>query len=306
MRFFISAKIRQNPVLHASVIAFVIFSLLHWLFSWFYFYSKYGFSKERLISYYFLDPIEPQRPSLAQLSEDMHVSLFVNFMLIIVLLSILATVSRLKFAVFVSVFVSILAGLYILSDIAIYAFGPQAVIAKLIFFVLYQLSLAIAIAFVGFKVSFEDSIPPKTEFLKLIVGIFAIFSIVFLLVSALNFFLKMGFSAQGVKNYYLGNSELFLKPKSMEGIMKVFYPHIIAMAIYSLSLSHLLAFTKLSKFIALTIGIVVFLFSFLDNLSSILILLSGAFAYLKLISFAVFETFALFGSLALLWSILRA
>ncbi|MEN3033473.1 MAG: hypothetical protein ABDH18_00585 [Aquificaceae bacterium] len=306
MRFFISAKIKQNPVLYVSVIAFIVFSFLHWLFSWFYFYSKYGFSKESLMIYYCLDPIEPQRPSLAQLSEDMHVGLFIHFMLIIVLLSILATVSGLKFAVFISILVSFLAGFYVLSDVIIYFFCSKAVMLKLFSFILYQIVLIFSILLTGFKLHFGNSKPPKTGFLRLIVGIFAGFSFIFLLVSAMNFFLKMGFSVQGIKNYYLGNSELLIKPKTIDGVMKVAYPHVVAMAVYSLGLSHLLAFTKIHTSAAVFLGVFTFVFSSVDNISSILILLDAGFVYLKLVSFALFQVFALFGSFILMFSTLRA
>ncbi len=116
----------------------------------------------------------------------------------------------------------------------------------------------------------------------------------------------MGFSPQGIRDYFLGNPNLFIKKKSFDGLFKVFYPHLIAMAIYSLIHTHLLPFAGLSKNKSLLLGIFIFLFSFLDNLSSLMLLYAGyPIAYLKLLSFWLLQACLLTSSLILLKASLK-
>lgn len=88
MRFFISADIKRNKALYYAVLAFLIFSLLFWIASWISFYGKYGLSYESLFKYYFMDPEFPQKISIAQISEDIHINLFLHGLMLLTLLSI--------------------------------------------------------------------------------------------------------------------------------------------------------------------------------------------------------------------------
>ncbi|MEN3027820.1 MAG: hypothetical protein ABDH29_01015 [Aquificaceae bacterium] len=116
----------------------------------------------------------------------------------------------------------------------------------------------------------------------------------------------MGFGVQGIKDYFLGNPELFIKRKSFEGFFKVFYPHLVAMAIYAFALAHLLPFEGISRSKTLLLGFSLFFLSFLDNLSGLLLLyLNPNFAYLKLFSFWSFQLLALGCSFLLLTASLR-
>ncbi|MEJ5338173.1 MAG: hypothetical protein WHS43_00770 [Aquificaceae bacterium] len=303
MRFFVSADIRRNKPLYYAVIFFLLFTTLFWLASWLHFYSKYGFSYNSLVKYFFMDPEFPERVSLAQISEDFHVGVFLHGFIILTLSSVFSLFnSNSAFKRLLVLLVSISALSYLSVDFLILLLNAFWVVwLKLFFFVLYQILLAIMLIYTGWKLSFGNMKPPKVSMLKVLSLLFSFFSIFFILSNFVNFHAKMGFGVQGIRDYFLGNPELFLKPKSFEGVFKVFYPHILAMALYSLALIHLLPFAGVDRKKSITLGLFVFLFSFLDNFSSLLLLYGGSpFAYLKFMSFWSFQLCALFASIVLL------
>jgi hypothetical protein len=64
----------------------------------------------------------------------------------------------------------------------------------------------------------------------------------------------MGFSLGSIKEYYLGNPEKFIKAKTFEGMFKVFYPHLISMAVFSIAVGHFLIFAGSSLSLPLGLG----------------------------------------------------
>lgn len=121
---------------------------------------------------------------------------------------------------------------------------------------------------------------------------FLLFSILLLVSSVMLFEHKIGFSATGVLNYYLGNEELFIPAKTISGLLKIIVPHIFVFALFSMVLLHFVVFTKKkSKLLVF----VVFL-SILLELFTPLLIVGGyeVFAYLKLLSFFVFELLVLY------------
>ncbi|MEJ7619361.1 MAG: hypothetical protein WKI46_00900 [Aquificaceae bacterium] len=302
MRFFISANIKKNTPLYYAVLFFLVFALLFWLASWVHFYSKYGFSYESLVRYFFMDPDFPERVSIAQVSEDFHVGVFIHGMLLITLFSLLnitALSKKVKLILITST--SLFALLFLLSDFLILLLGTKTVMLKLLSFLAYQLNYLITWLLTTLYILRDEQNSPKTDALKLISLAFALFSLFFLFSNFLNFHAKMGFGVEGIRNYFLGNPDLFVKGKSFKGVFKVFYPHLIAMAVYSLALAHLLPFAGVKRRTALWIGIFLFVFSFLDNLTSLLLLFLGSpLAYLKLLSFWSFQLLAVGSSLMLL------
>jgi hypothetical protein len=111
---------------------------------------------------------------------------------------------------------------------------------------------------------------------------FSLFLFLFACINFIVFFSKMGFTIQSIKNYYLGDPSSFTKPKTFEGMFKVFHPHLLSMAVYSITVSHLLLFTNSKG--KLLLGISLFLLSFLDNLSGFLV----RFVYPKMAIVKVF------------------
>ncbi|RMH79299.1 MAG: hypothetical protein D6674_08225 [Acidobacteria bacterium] len=303
MRFFVSSDIRKNKPLFYGVLFFLAFTLFFWLASWLHFYSKYGFSKESLFRYYFVDPQFPERISIGQLSEDIHVGLFLHAMTLMVLFSLIG-ITRVRFKKLLIILSSLSALLYIVSDLIIYLFG--GVFLKLVSFLVYQVLFILLWSFTLWGLTTNNGQKGSTSTVKSVSFIFSLFSLLFLLSNFLNFFVKMGFGINSISNYYLGNPELLIKRKTLEGVFKVFYPHLVSMAIYVLTLSHLLPFSKVSRKKSIFFGFSMFILSSLDNFSSLLILYMGTpVAYLKLLSFLLFQLLALYASLLIMAASLR-
>jgi hypothetical protein len=234
MRFFISARLKDNKPLYHMVIFFLFISLVFWFSSWLYFYSKYGFSYETLYKYFFQDLESPERISLAQLSEDLHIQTFLNAFY---LLTIFALFILISFPSSVKAFVLLLGFLscasYLYSDLLILYLSPTFVYLKLFSFIVFQLINLFIILYtlLALLTSREDKYT-NVNLLKLVIFFFSLLLIGFFFTNLLAFYSKMGFSLGSIKEYYLGNPEKFLKPKTFEGMFKVFYPHIISMAVF--------------------------------------------------------------------------
>ena len=107
----------------------------------------------------------------------------------------------------------------------------------------------------------------------------------------------MGASVGGVKEYYLGNSEMYKKPKTFEGMMKVFHPHLISIPLLTLTIAHLFVFTDKQKQ-AMLLGILTMLSGVLDSLLGFFIrYVWDDFALLKLATFLLFQLGMLYISL---------
>jgi hypothetical protein len=235
MRFFISAKLKKNKPLYYMVIFFLFLSLIFWLSSWLYFYSKYGFSYETLYKYFFQDPEFPERISLAQLSEDLHIQTFLNafYLLTIFALFILTSLpSSVKAFALLLGFLSCASYLY--SDLLILYLSPTFAYLKLFSFVGFQLINLFVILYtlLALLTSREDKYT-DINLLKLLMFFFSLLLMGFFFINLLAFYSKMGFSLGSIKEYYLGNPEKFVKAKTFEGMFKVFYPHLISMAVFS-------------------------------------------------------------------------
>ncbi|MFN7065944.1 MAG: hypothetical protein ACK4OF_07345 [Aquificaceae bacterium] len=306
MRFFISSDISKNKPLYYAVLFFFLFALLFWFASWIHFYSKYGFSQESLLRYFFMDPEFPERISLAQISEDLHVGAFLHSIMLITLFSLL-NLSPWKQSLKSSLIIgtSLFMLFYLLSDFTIIYLGVGFVLLKLISFCLYQTAYLLVLL-LGFLGIFKRDKKPRLNILNRIVLFFSIFSLFFIASNLLNFYTKMGFGPQGVGDYFLGNPKLFVKGKSFEGVFKIFYPHLLAMTIYSLIIAHLLPFAGLSKKRSLLLGLSLFVLSFFENLSSLLLLYVGSsFVYFKLLGFWLLQISLLFASFVLLRASLK-
>jgi hypothetical protein len=86
----------------------------------------------------------------------------------------------------------------------------------------------------------------RNSLLKAIVWCFLAYT---LLLWASNFgmyFAKMTLSPASVVDYYLGNDEKFLQPRTLQGMLEVLHFHSFAMGILLLTLTHLLLFVPLS------------------------------------------------------------
>ena len=117
---------------------------------------------------------------------------------------------------------------------------------------------------------------------------FLLFSLLLLLSGGLLFEQKIGFSALDVLNYYEGNETLYIQKKSFLGILKIILPHLFAFGLFSMVALHFLIFTKKKNLQILVY--MVYLTALLEMLTPFFII-NGfeLFAYLKLLSFFLFQ-----------------
>ena len=144
-----------------------------------------------------------------------------------------------------------------------------------------------------------------TKAYKYSIVYFLVFSLLLILSGVLLFEYKIGFSVEQISSYYLGDEDKFINPQTSSSILKIFTPHIFAFGLFIMVLLHFLIFTK--KRSSKTLKAVIYL----TFLSAILELLSPFgiinniefFAYVKLLSFIIFDLLVLFSSWLLFRSI---
>lgn len=136
---------------------------------------------------------------------------------------------------------------------------------------------------------------------------FLLFGILLLLSGVMLFEHKIGFSIEGVLDYYMGNQESFIVQKSAGGILKIVLPHIFAFGLFSMVILHFLVFTaQRGKTETKVIIYLTFLSAFLEIASPFMII-SGVkfFAYIKIVSFFLFFFLILYTSWLLFKSIIH-
>ncbi|GBD37850.1 hypothetical protein HRbin37_00088 [bacterium HR37] len=131
--------------------------------------------------------------------------------------------------------------------------------------------------------------------LKLII-VFTLVFFLFLWVTNLLLYLKIGLSYNSVVEYYRGNEEAFRPPKSYIGLLEEAHFHFFSMAVILVTLNHLILFARIKNSWKLMLILSSFVSAFGDIISGWFIrYLSPLFAYLKIISVVVLQV-----SLALL------
>jgi len=86
----------------------------------------------------------------------------------------------------------------------------------------------------------------RNQFLKVIVVCFLAYTFFLWVSNAGLYFSKMGLTPSSVVDYYLGNEERYMQPRSFVGMLEVLHFHSFAMGILLLTLTHLLLFVPLS------------------------------------------------------------
>jgi len=133
---------------------------------------------------------------------------------------------------------------------------------------------------------------------------FLVFSILLLLSSILLFNEKIGFSQSDIIEYYLGNENMFIVAKSISGVLKIVLPHIFAFGLFCMVVLHFVVFTKVAKSKYMKLFIYgLFTLTILEIFTPLLII-NGfeIFAYLKLLSFFLFEFLVLY----ILWILFKS
>ena len=86
----------------------------------------------------------------------------------------------------------------------------------------------------------------RNRLLKVIVWCFLAYTLVLWLTNAGMYFARMSLTPSSVIDYYRGNDERFMQPRSVAGLLEVLHFHSFAMGILLLTLTHLLLFVPLS------------------------------------------------------------
>ena len=141
---------------------------------------------------------------------------------------------------------------------------------------------------------------------KLSILYYLLFSLLLITSAVMLFEHKIGFSFNGVLEYYIGNEEKFISSKSLGAILKVLLPHIFVFGLLAMVLLHFLVFTEHRyKKTTLILIYLTFITALLEMFTPFLIV-SGFefFAYVKLLSFFVFLGLVLYISWLLFHSII--
>ena len=145
----------------------------------------------------------------------------------------------------------------------------------------------------------------RNDLLKLVVLLTTVF-FVFLWVTNLLLFLKVGLSYESVVEYYRGSEESFRPPRSYMGLLEEAHFHFFSMAVLLVTLNHLFLFTGRGNTEKLLVITTSYGAAFLDIAGGWLVRYAAAeFAYVKIASFVVLQaslaylmavvTFYLFG-----------
>jgi len=130
----------------------------------------------------------------------------------------------------------------------------------------------------------------RNGLLKVIVGCFLFYTLILWVTNAGLYLSHMGLTPASVTDYYLGNEEHFLQPRSLRGLLETLHFHTFAMGMLLLTLTHLLLFVPLSLRVKAWGIAIAFASGLTGELSSWGVrFVHPAFAYLKIASFLTLE-----------------
>jgi len=130
----------------------------------------------------------------------------------------------------------------------------------------------------------------RNRLLTVIVWCFLVYTLILWVTNFGLYFAKMSLTPSSVVEYYRGNEEKFLSPRSLQGLMENLHFHSFAMGILLVTLTHLVLFVPISMR-AKAWGIATAFFSGLvGELSGWGVrFLHPAFAYLKIACFILLQ-----------------
>jgi hypothetical protein len=130
----------------------------------------------------------------------------------------------------------------------------------------------------------------RNRMLHVIVWCFLVYTVILWVTNAGLYFAKMSLTPSSVVEYYLGNEERFLQPRSLQGMLEILHFHSFAMGMLLMTLTHLVLFVPISMR-AKALGIATaFSSGLVGELSGWGVrFVHPAFAYLKIASFLTLE-----------------
>jgi len=140
---------------------------------------------------------------------------------------------------------------------------------------------------VRFVISGEWS---RNSLLRVIVLCFLAYTFILWVTNAGMYFAKMGLTPSSVIDYYRGNEERYLQPRSLQGLLEVLHFHAFAMGMLLMTLTHLLLFVPISMRIKAWGIATAFISGITGELAGWGVrFVHPAFAYLKIVSFLTLE-----------------
>ncbi|MEN3038261.1 MAG: hypothetical protein ABDI07_03760 [Candidatus Kryptonium sp.] len=304
MKFLWTGNVKNSKPIHTAILLFTGFVFLFWISAFVNFGLKFGYSVEKIETYFFGEPDFPNEISIAHISEETHVNLFV-FSILFLCISALLVYSnideKLKKGLILTFASSGL--LYSLSDYIVISLGNGYGVLKMFLFLLFQTVIFLSLLIIWFKSSGNRRDNGNSKFLALLIFLFAIFNMFFVGLNFILFSEKIGFTISNVVDYYLGNAEKFIKPKSIKGLFEIAYLHLIPMALYLITLIHFVYVVN-DKF-NITLTVLLFASALVDNFSGILIVLLGReIAGVKLFSFFMLQFLLFLSSVILIYKLI--
>jgi len=86
----------------------------------------------------------------------------------------------------------------------------------------------------------------RNSLLKVIVWCFLVYTAILWVTNLGMYFAKMSLDPRSVVEYFLGNEEKFLQPRSLYGLLETLHFHSFAMGMLLMTLTHLMLFVPLS------------------------------------------------------------
>jgi hypothetical protein len=86
----------------------------------------------------------------------------------------------------------------------------------------------------------------RNDLLRVIVLCFLGYTLILWVTNAGMYFSKMSLMPSSVVDYYLGNEDRYLQPRSLPGLLEVLHFHAFAMGMLLMTLTHLLLFVPIS------------------------------------------------------------
>lgn len=130
----------------------------------------------------------------------------------------------------------------------------------------------------------------RNSLLRVIVLCFLTYTFILWLTNAGLYFSKMGLTPSSVIDYYRGNEERYLQPRSLQGLLEVLHFHTFAMGMLLMTLTHLLLFVPISMRIKAWGIATAFVSGITGELAGWGVrFVHPAFAYLKIASFLTLE-----------------
>lgn len=130
----------------------------------------------------------------------------------------------------------------------------------------------------------------RNSLLRVIVLCFLVYTFILWVSNAGMYFAKMDLTPASVIDYYRGNEERYLQPRSLQGLLEVLHFHAFAMGMLLMTLTHLLLFVPIAMRIKAWGIATAFISGMTGELAGWGVrFVHPLFAYLKIASFLILE-----------------